>query len=432
MSLVAPEADGAAIAMTSPRMAKKSDDRASQSGFLAHLILLCKTHCTATVPDFVEFSYIFFRVFPNQHPNGRPLMDWQRLARANTHPLRISVLEVLALDGGRTLSPSDLSYELRVPLSNVNYHVTELLRSGLIELARERQVRGATEHFYRMVGAQHQRARQRQRASARGRPDGRSPPPAPRPRRGTARGARRSPALRRRGARRRGRRVAAPPARPPAHLRRAPGRRRGRRTRPAPGCRSRAGHRVAGRASDGVRPPWARRTAWTTFSGSGPDIRNGRAGDPEELAQRRGVRLEAVGQKLVAHALEAHQLRVVGEQVEERRLDQGQRPHLCRPARRRDQRAERAVGVRDDVGASIEQRSEVGGVDIEVLAPVRGRRTGREAAPVDGDQRPTIPQGRERRPGRRRAGAAVHEQHLRPLALADRHDLIRHRRDSAR
>ena len=78
-------------------------------------------------------------------------MDWQRLARANTHPLRISVLEVLAMDGGRTLSPSDLSYELRVPLSNVNYHVTELVKSDLIELARQRQVRGATEHFYRLV-----------------------------------------------------------------------------------------------------------------------------------------------------------------------------------------------------------------------------------------------------------------------------------------
>ena len=76
-------------------------------------------------------------------------MDWQRLARANTHPLRISVLEVLAMDGGRTLSPSDLSYELRVPLSNVNYHVTELRRTGLVELAGERPVRGATEHFYR-------------------------------------------------------------------------------------------------------------------------------------------------------------------------------------------------------------------------------------------------------------------------------------------
>ena len=76
-------------------------------------------------------------------------MDWQRLARANTHPLRISVLEVLALDGGRTMSPSDLSYELRVPLSNVNYHVVELVKSGMIELASQRPVRGATEHFYR-------------------------------------------------------------------------------------------------------------------------------------------------------------------------------------------------------------------------------------------------------------------------------------------
>jgi DNA-binding transcriptional ArsR family regulator len=78
-------------------------------------------------------------------------MNWQLLARANTHPLRISILEVLGMDGGRTLSPSDLSYELRMPLSNVNYHVTELRRTGLVELAGERPVRGATEHFYREV-----------------------------------------------------------------------------------------------------------------------------------------------------------------------------------------------------------------------------------------------------------------------------------------
>ena len=76
-------------------------------------------------------------------------MNWQLLARANTHPLRISILEVLGMDGGRILSPSDLSYELRTPLSNVNYHVTELRRTGLVELAGERPVRGATEHFYR-------------------------------------------------------------------------------------------------------------------------------------------------------------------------------------------------------------------------------------------------------------------------------------------
>jgi len=78
-------------------------------------------------------------------------MNWQLLARANTHPLRISILEVLGMDDGRTLSPSDLSYELRAPLSNVNYHVIELFRTGLIELAGERRVRGATEHFYRQA-----------------------------------------------------------------------------------------------------------------------------------------------------------------------------------------------------------------------------------------------------------------------------------------
>ena len=69
-------------------------------------------------------------------------LDWEHLARATTHPLRISILEVLGMDGGRTLSPSDLCQELQIPLSNVNYHVTELAKAGLIELVRQRQVRG--------------------------------------------------------------------------------------------------------------------------------------------------------------------------------------------------------------------------------------------------------------------------------------------------
>ena len=80
-------------------------------------------------------------------------MNWQLLARANTHPLRVSILEVLNLDGGRTLSPKDLSLELQAPLSTVNYHVTELAKAGLVEIVGERQVRGAIEHFYRTVGA---------------------------------------------------------------------------------------------------------------------------------------------------------------------------------------------------------------------------------------------------------------------------------------
>lgn len=78
-------------------------------------------------------------------------MNWERLARANTHPLRVSILEVLNIDGGRTLSPKDLSVELQAPLSTVNYHVTELRRSNLVKVVDERQVRGAIEHFYRAV-----------------------------------------------------------------------------------------------------------------------------------------------------------------------------------------------------------------------------------------------------------------------------------------
>ena len=78
-------------------------------------------------------------------------MNWERLARANTHPLRVSILEVLNIDNGRMLSPKDLSLELQAPLSTVNYHVTELRYSGLVKIIDERQVRGAVEHFYSVV-----------------------------------------------------------------------------------------------------------------------------------------------------------------------------------------------------------------------------------------------------------------------------------------
>jgi DNA-binding transcriptional ArsR family regulator len=82
--------------------------------------------------------------------NGSVPVDWERLARATAHPLRVSIMEILGMDAGRTLSPNELSQELQIPLSNTNYHVTELAKAGLIELARQKQVRGATEHFYRI------------------------------------------------------------------------------------------------------------------------------------------------------------------------------------------------------------------------------------------------------------------------------------------
>jgi predicted transcriptional regulator len=75
-------------------------------------------------------------------------VEWEHLARSTAHPLRVSILEILGMDGGRVLSPSELSQELQIPLSNTNYHVTELAKSGLLEMVNQRQVRGATEHFY--------------------------------------------------------------------------------------------------------------------------------------------------------------------------------------------------------------------------------------------------------------------------------------------
>ena len=93
-------------------------------------------------------------------------VNWERLARATAHPLRVSILEILGIDGGRVLSPSDLSRELQIPLSNTNYHVTELAKSGLIELVRERQVRGATEHFYRLPGTGPEASRSEESESA--------------------------------------------------------------------------------------------------------------------------------------------------------------------------------------------------------------------------------------------------------------------------
>lgn len=90
----------------------------------------------------------------NRKPGSKAIpVNWENLARATAHPLRISILEILGIDGGRVLSPSELSLELQIPLSNTNYHVTELAKAELIVLVRQRAVRGATEHFYTLPEA---------------------------------------------------------------------------------------------------------------------------------------------------------------------------------------------------------------------------------------------------------------------------------------
>ncbi|HEX5983267.1 MAG TPA: winged helix-turn-helix domain-containing protein [Solirubrobacterales bacterium] len=68
------------------------------------------------------------------------------LLKALAHPVRARALTVL---NQRVASPSQLAAEQGEAVGYVAYHVRVLHELGLIELVDTRQVRGATEHFYR-------------------------------------------------------------------------------------------------------------------------------------------------------------------------------------------------------------------------------------------------------------------------------------------
>jgi DNA-binding transcriptional ArsR family regulator len=66
--------------------------------------------------------------------------------KAMGHPLRAAILRILA---DRTASPAEMARELDEELSNVSYHVKQLVSFECAELVSTRPVRGALEHFYR-------------------------------------------------------------------------------------------------------------------------------------------------------------------------------------------------------------------------------------------------------------------------------------------
>jgi DNA-binding transcriptional ArsR family regulator len=69
------------------------------------------------------------------------------LVTALRHPLRRAILK--RMSDGRKASPSELAEELDETLSNVAYHVRVLAKSRALKPVSRRQVRGATQHFYR-------------------------------------------------------------------------------------------------------------------------------------------------------------------------------------------------------------------------------------------------------------------------------------------
>jgi DNA-binding transcriptional ArsR family regulator len=77
--------------------------------------------------------------------NGQGSAD-SILLKALSHPVRARALTVL---NQRIASPSELAAEQDEAVGYVAYHVRVLHELGMIELVKTRQVRGATQHFYR-------------------------------------------------------------------------------------------------------------------------------------------------------------------------------------------------------------------------------------------------------------------------------------------
>jgi DNA-binding transcriptional ArsR family regulator len=74
----------------------------------------------------------------------------RRVAKALTHPTRISILMKMN-EPRRRLSPKGYTDESGEHLSNVSYHFRCLSAAGLIKLVDEQPVRGSTQHFYEPV-----------------------------------------------------------------------------------------------------------------------------------------------------------------------------------------------------------------------------------------------------------------------------------------
>jgi biotin operon repressor len=79
------------------------------------------------------------------------VLNWEAIARAHTHPLRMAILERLQSKppkGDQGWSAKTLTPMLGSSLGDVAYHVRALRNAGLIVEVDRRQVRGAVQTFY--------------------------------------------------------------------------------------------------------------------------------------------------------------------------------------------------------------------------------------------------------------------------------------------
>lgn len=72
----------------------------------------------------------------------------EQLVGLLSHPLRLEILVVLI---ERTAAPKEIAEELKAKLSDVSYHVKQLVKLGFIEAVGEEPRRGQVAHLYRAV-----------------------------------------------------------------------------------------------------------------------------------------------------------------------------------------------------------------------------------------------------------------------------------------
>ena len=74
------------------------------------------------------------------------ILDWEKLARSEVHPLRLQILELLM--DGTPRSPLEMSKHFGLNLNTTGYHVVALRDAGLVTLVRTEPARGAVRHIY--------------------------------------------------------------------------------------------------------------------------------------------------------------------------------------------------------------------------------------------------------------------------------------------
>ena len=79
-------------------------------------------------------------------------IDWEAVARAETHTLRLRIIEYAAADPERDFAAVDLANEWGFPVPNVAHHLRELHQGQFLERARDRRTGGSPARCFRASG----------------------------------------------------------------------------------------------------------------------------------------------------------------------------------------------------------------------------------------------------------------------------------------